>query len=415
MFAKMNSTFKIVSATVIAVLVLLFAFYLMGGDSSGFSLQQFIGIVVAAAVSGVITLLLLKGQSDTQKEMLSQQRNGEAARDKDVRIYANKIAAFSAFNKAVWTKELGDDEKAADNVENIRKELYGRAILYLNAEEVREIVKIVESAPKGKGKGSNFPVILSAIIDILNRNAGKNLLDSPDENTQGDDYKDVCQELWDKFNEWIGNYDQAEEVEEPVAEAGGDGAEKPSGSLRRGVQAWHFCELDTTQLRRLNEGFNELSLVEYQESWRTGLVQQVKKGDLVFLFRGAKKYAGVFRAKGWRVFKYDADRCVEEFTSEGVPHVLPQEGKNAIRDERVQAILQQYDIYASYGDDGSTSCANVVVERVSYRPEGVENPGGTYRKTISRYYEGYAVKLLERFRDIEEDAANIREIDTFFE
>lgn len=413
MFSKVPSTFKVVIPTIIAVVILLVAFYLMGGDSSGFTLQQFIGIVVAAAISGAITLLLLQGQSEVQEKMLKQQREGEARRDKDVKIYSNKISAFSAFNNEVWTDDLDNSEKAADNVENIRKQLYSKVILYLNASEVHDITKVL----KERGT-NNFPVVLSGIIDILNRNAEKSISDAQGPSDEKLDYKKACQLLWEEFNKWSSSYDEmAMENETDVSEAAVDIAGGTiAGRELKVRQAWHFCELDTTQLKKLNAGFDELSLVEYQEYWRTGLVKQVQKGDLVFLFRGAKKYAGAFIAKGWRVFEYDTERNVKEITSEGIPHVLPEGNGvvNSIKDERIKEILKQYDIYGSY-DDGATSCANLVVDRLSYKPEGVQNPNTTYRKTISRYYDVYAVRLLEKFREAEKDNPDaLKKIDALF-
>ncbi len=69
-----SQTMLIVSIAVVVLLVLLVAIYLIGDASVGFTLQQFVGIIIAAALSGVITLLLLKAQNDT----LQEQRKGEA-------------------------------------------------------------------------------------------------------------------------------------------------------------------------------------------------------------------------------------------------------------------------------------------------------------------------------------------------
>ena len=99
--------------------------------------------------------------------------------------------------------------------------------------------------------------------------------------------------------------------------------------------------------------------------------------------------------------------------SDGIERVLP-EGKSAIKDPSVEAVLEKYDIFGSYKNDDSTSCANVVCERLCYIREGVDNPNTTYRKTISRYYEGYAVKLLEEFRKKETSKETLAKIDALF-
>lgn len=404
-----KSSIKVVLATIISVFFLLIAIYLYGGDSSGFTLQQFVGILLAAATSGVITLLLLKGQSDTQREMLEQQsqseakmlleqRQAEAKRDKDVKIYSSKILAFSAFNKAVWTDDLDDLDKIQIIIERIRKELYSKVILYLNAKEINSIKGIIP-----ENNLTNFPVILSSIINILNKNAEKNISDIEDHSAQGEDYQKACRELWDKFNRWSGAFAQTDEKD--VENQKNDNI---SSTYSLKMQAWHFCEWNTTQLDKLDSGFDELSLVEYDEYWRTSLVKQVNPGDLVFLFIGSKRYAGVFIAKGWRVFEYN-NNMVTEITSENIAPVLPQE-ICSLKDPSVVSIIEQYDIYNSF-KDGATSCANVVVEPISYSREGVDNPNTTYRKTISRYYEGYAIKLLEKFRDNDPNQNNKAKIE----
>lgn len=413
---KWKNALPTVSIAVIILAALFVAFYMMGNDNSWFSIKQIIGIIVAAVISGVITVILLKEQSETQEKMLNrqeetkdkmleEQRKSEVARAKDVKIYSNKIAAFSSFNKSVWTDDLDDVEKAAEIVENIRKQLYSKVILYLNTNEIKTIQNLIPEEGT-----NNFPVVLSGIIGILNRNAEKNLSDNKtqsDSNNSGqeeDKYQEACKDLWDKFSGWSGSFEKSVDGED--ADFYGE-----SRSIK--VQAWHFCEWSTRQLDRLDDGFNELSLVEYGEYWRTKLVKEVKKGDLVFLFRGSKKYAGAFIAKGWRVFMYDEKRMVEEIVSDGIERVLP-EGKSSIKDPGIASILEKYDIFESYKKDDSTSCANVVCERVSYFREGVDNPNTTYRKTISRYYEGYAVKLLEEFRKKEKDNVSLKKINDLF-
>ena len=122
----------------------------------------------------------------------------------------------------------------------------------------------------------------------------------------------------------------------------------------------------------------------------------------MFLFQGSKRYAGAFVAKGWRVFEYDTDRNVTEITSSpDIAKVIAPNGKVPISD--VAEKLAKYDIYRSFESPDSTSCANVVVDTLSFPEKGVQNPNTTYRRTISRYYSGYAVKLLEEFMNADSE------------
>ena len=388
-------TLIIVGITFIAVLILLVAFYLIGGSSTGFTLQQFIGILVAAALSGVVTLLLLFGQTDTLRE----QRKGEAQKDKDVKIYSNKIAAFSTFNKSVWQNDLDetDSVKTIEIIKRIRKEFFSKVILYLDSTEIEEIIKIVK-----RHGDQQLPVVLSSIVGVLNNNANKAFLDNSSRTTEDINYHQSCQTLWNEFSNWINSGDENPDEERST----GSKEEAISANQQNdtektfSLQPWHFCMWSVSQIDYLKKGNNELSLVEYGEEWRTNQVKQVKPDDIVFLFRGNWRYSGVYKALGWRVFYYDTDtegrRIVTEETSMGIPKVLP-DGNTLICD--VVDKLKEHDIYESFRDDSSTSCANVVIDDLSFIPDGVKTPNTTYRKTISRYDRNYAIRLLYAFMD----------------
>ncbi len=296
-----------------------------------------------------------------------------------------------------------DPAQVVEIIKTIRKELYSKAILYLNSNEINEIISIINN------RGSQtFQGILSPIVDVMNKNAGRTLSDesTPDESDQH--YRKSCQDLWVEFNNWIHSYDDLlDQSEETVLENESkpadikqeekQPAEQQTKTFNR--QPWHFCMWSSEQLNRLDKGENELSLVEYGENWRTKQVKQVQPNDIVFLFRGNWRYSGVFKAIGWRVFFYSTNeegvRVVTEEVSEGISPVF--QGKiQAISD--VEDTLKKYDIYESF-EDGATLCANVIVEKLSYIRDGVVTPNSTYRKTISRYDRTYAIRLLEKFFD----------------
>ncbi len=410
---KFEDTRKLVSIIIVVVIVILLAFYLIEGPSAGFSLQQFIGIILAAALSGAVTLLLLRGQNDvleqqrvSEAEIAAAKAKGEAEKDKDVKIYSSKIMAFSLFNKAVWQNDLDTTDSAVfvKTLDTIRKELFGKVLLYLDSTEIDEIVDIV----KKRGEGRDLPRILSSIVSILNNNADRTLSEGAE--TKGDDdaFSQSCQKLWDEFSNWIHSYDSVpeEEVQETEKNEVETVEEKP---WTFNAQAWHFCMLSSLQTDQMKKNnLYELSLVEYGQTWRTGLVKQVKPGDIVFLFRGSKRYLGVYKAIGWRVLYYSKDEqgleYVREEVSEGIQKKVVLEGDTALMwDNAVNERLKQYDFYCSFGD-GATSCANVVVEELSFVPDGVVTPNTTYRPTISRYYWVYAGKLLKVFLDADPQA-----------
>ena len=434
------TTLIIVIIVVVLILVLLYAYYLIGGASTVYSIHQISGVFIAAVVSGIITILLLYFQTEILKagqenaikrevewrdedQKIAEKRREkdqefeehriekEEKRSKSVQIYSNKIAAFSAFNEAVWSEkeegqevwdldsEFNEDKKRI--LKKIRTTLFSKAVLYLSADEIKKVEECI--GKPDENKNILLPVILSRIVAILNENAektleGKEKSERGMENTEK--YQNACKGLWNAFSEWINLYDSEDAAEEETTEH--NDSDQGIRKLKPEIQPWHFCMWDTTQLKSLENGLEELSLVEYGVSWRTNLVKQVKSGDLVFLFRGNKKYSGVFKAKGWRVFEYstkDQERYVREIVSDkDIQKVTGEE--EFVKIDSVERQLSKHDFYGSF-KDGSTSCANVIVESISFFPDGVPNPNTTYRKTISRYDRRYAVRLLENFAEEE--------------
>ena len=414
----------VVAGILIIVLVLVLI------DSKNLGSMQSIVVIISAVAAAVVTYLLLQGQKhdlDKQrkqdkedekarrkdehdwqderrikdKEFELKMSQEEAKRSKDARIYSNKIAAFSAFNEAVWKDNLDQHENDTNTITNIRKELFSRVILYLSSNEIEQIANVIS------GEIKDFPYVLSSIVNILNRNAentlaGKDLIVGND-----DTYRESCRNLWNAFNNWLDSLADSTGESETNTEEVNNTVKR----IKAGIQPWHFCMWSGKQIDSLRSGINELSLVEYGEYWRTELVKEVKPGDLVFLFRGNKRYAGAFVAKGWRVFEYDSDRNVKEITSQDIEKVVAPGDKVSI--SSVEEKLKIYDFYESFKSPDSTSCANLIVEPISFPESGAPNPNTTYRKTISRYYSVYAINLLNEF--IKVDPESKEKINSFFE
>lgn len=406
----------IIICTFIVVLVLVLI------DITDQGSQQKVVVIISAVASAVVTYLLLHGQKQDQDEQRKADREHEEKRlqeeerrSKGIQIYSNKIAAFSAFNESVWRHDFDSDDDARSVVETIRRELFSRVLLYLS---VSEIVQITEEIRKAKeSKTRDLPNTLACIVNVLNNNALKSLKQSVDFSDTEGMYNTVCAELWHAFADWENMFgsDTPDEYDVPQTPDQDREDSRNEKLLRKDIQAWHFCQLSSAQQNYLERGRDELSLLEYGEEWRTRLVQSVKKGDIVFLFRGNKKYSGVFKAKGWRVFKYETEddkRYVTEYVSEGIDQVLGGDERIFITPE-ISDILKEYDFYESFRESTSTFCSNIVVEKISYIPAGVSNPNTTYRKTISRYYSGYAVKLLDEFTNADPNSKVL--IDNLFE
>ena len=109
---------------------------------------------------------------------------------------------------------------------------------------------------------------------------------------------------------------------------------------------------------------------------------------------------GVFRALGWRVFEFLKHGKVKETVQMfGKPIETITEEKQIVKD------LKRSDIYNSK-EDGADFCSSLIVEPLGFAKSGIGNPGGVYRRTISRYDHNYGIMQLARFMAIMDDSDN---------
>ena len=228
--------------------------------------------------------------------------------------------------------------------------------------------------------------VFAGITSILQKDLGRN---------DSTDTKEQVLKLSGKFDEISANTNKEYETIIPSSNTVPNDNIPHEGEMaiipeRLEQQSWHFIMWNDTQLDRLKEGFNELSLVEYDEYWRTNLVKQVCENDVIMLFRrGGYGYVGAYRAIGRRVFDFEKNQ--EEILMFG-KDIQIISGKQYLSD------IDKYDFYKS-SKDGATTCANIIVKPIAFIENGVGNPGGVYRRTISRYDSHYAWMLKKLFQE----------------
>ena len=108
---------------------------------------------------------------------------------------------------------------------------------------------------------------------------------------------------------------------------------------------------------------------------------------------------GVYRVKGWRVFEFDGKG---NLLKETLHNFDKSQYDPDVAEDLRKRDLQRSDIYNSLGD-GATLCSSIIVEPLAFSSKGIGNPGGVYRRTISRYDRDYGMKLLARFMAIKDD------------
>lgn len=342
--------------------------------------------IIASACLGIagtsfVTRLLLKSQQESDENKI-----------KNIHLYQSKMKALSAFTKELWSQASKGDYLDYSELKTLRTLLFDKVLFFLTKSDIEgltEIFKESDSKPNTIKLYSEITVLLkNSLDDDKTKRNSINVIYTQEE----------LSGLWRAISKHIptdepkvSTNNQQDNNEDATTTDSIDNVEENDGiqfNKPEFNQAWHFAMWDERQLEAIGEGkINELSLVEYEEEWRTNLVKQVKEIDIVFLFRrGGYGYVGAFKPLGWRIFDYNEQKETLHIFGQ-------QEQVKPVNDDDVV----KYDIYNGRGD-GADLCSNLIVEPIAYTPDGVGNPGGVYRRTISRYDAGYAATLLEWFK-----------------
>ncbi len=404
-----NKTFKYMGVVlcVIVVFAALSSFFYWRSDNAvGPNLiTAFVGVVISA----LVTLVLLNGQTKDEEE-----------KERNLNLYKAKLKVYSDYVSEMYAA-LSDNHVTSEELTDLRTKLFASIGFYAGENVLVDINKLILKYffdDKGNFKEDvdidvKMSILFSGITNILQKDTKTEKSNIENNNTE-----DIVQILWRNFgviiqslidqekkeeelnkkeqNEELREKDlqmiQQDEVEKNIEESSSNNDEDKY--LKQ--QAWHFNAWGDEQFKRIEENLAEskeieLSLVEYGEYWRTNLLKQVGKGDIIMLFRrGGYGYVGAFEAIGRRIFDFEKGEEEILYFGEEKPRSV----------ENFNADVEKYDIYKSR-EDGATLCSNLIVKRIAYVPEGVGNPGGVYRRTISRYDSHYAWLLKKRFQEKE--------------
>lgn len=302
---------------------------------------------------------------EIQEDLKRKAEEDNEKRNKDLQLRDNKIKAYSDFISGMYTI-LNKPAKDIDNsdLERIRMDIFSKLIFYIDPSTLKELSELSQDIQEaGINNSSKLFENLSSITSLLR-----------DEIRPHEDEDDTAPQM---INIWKNMSIKTEAITDK---------ESLLSYSNTNLTFWHFNMLGDEQIDAFKKELYELSLIEYNgETWRTNLLQQVKSGDIVFLFRrGGWGYIGAFMVEGWRVF-YNDNNVHREIKS-----------NNDELDIDVEKDIERFDIYCSISD-GATSCANLIVKPLAFDYEGVSYPGGVYRRTISRYDKDYARELLSRF------------------
>lgn len=410
--------------------------------------------ILSACIGAIITILATRLLLSKQSEIDTKNRQTDDEIKKNQEKYNAKLKVYSDYVSEMYNA-LGDNHVTSEELIDLRTKLFGSIAFYAGENVLEDILIELNKTFFGvKGNGINPEVIdskmsrfFSGITKILQNDTEANNIKEKSMNSNDnpkEKEKDIVQKLWDKLQDIIKEIEEQEKKDKEDREKEKQKEEQykkeiakekqidenlnnmikeneindeengliinqPSDNIEKRTQetkqdntdddksqylkeqAWHFNAWGDSQFKQfeeLNKEEYELSLVEYGEYWRTNLLKQVGQGDIIMLFRrGGCGYVGAFEAIGRRIFDFEKGEEEILYFDEEKPRPVGNFDEDA----------EKYDIYKSR-EDGATLCSNLIVKCVAYVSGGVGNPGGVYRRTISRYDSHYAWLLKERFQ-----------------
>ena len=335
-------------------------FFLKSDNAVGPNLiTAFVGVVMSA----LITLILLNGQTKDEEN-----------KDKNIRIFQKKQRCYSEFISKLWACKNKEDFIAVE--ESMRM-----LIFVLNKDCLTVLADLIKTAKRDCETFDKASESYAAITKLLREDLYADNVADKDIKTIFDacHYESEIEQEEDKHIEKRENLDELK-LQNPQIQA--IWQKYQSGEL----QCWHFNAFEVeTQAKALNEGNMILSLIEYDEDWRTQRLKEVKAGDVVFLFnRGGAAYVGMYRAKGTIILSVNEEGYYLSDSIMGVEKIVSE-------DE-----ARKFDIYDAI-DDSATSVASISVEPLIIPNKETYNPISTMRQTILRPNEDNVWELLKYF------------------
>lgn len=345
-------------------------------------LFQTIAVVLSVVFTAVVTNQLLTGQS-----------NNEESRERNIKVYENKISVYAEFVSRMWSI-MNDDKVDPEEIIALRSEIFNKLIFYLDDSQIKALSEELERL--------EFDSSLDDYVAVF-ENITKVLRSSIME-TEQDQSKTEIKTLWNRFNHLLKNDNepesetQAPEKEKPVLEVVPEIQATNIVELDRHIQGncVHFNMLDDNWQKSIfAKGTKALGLCEYGEVWRTNLIKRCRNNDIVFLYQtGGPGYIGAFLAKGWVVFEADGNGNVEK----EVRYEFDMQKSETVVESEAD-INKDIDSFCARKliNDGCTKVSFLLVEPLVFCEEGV-GVISVYRRTISTYDPHYAWLTLGRFK-----------------
>lgn len=100
--------------------------------------SQFYGALISVVITVIITYLLLNCQTAQQVEILKNQTEQEVQKDKDIKIFQQKITVYAEFTEKMWAM-LDDGTVTDEELKELRTICFRKLVFYLNSEQINKI------------------------------------------------------------------------------------------------------------------------------------------------------------------------------------------------------------------------------------------------------------------------------------
>jgi len=159
----MKKDFKNIIIVVLSVICIL-AFFVFAGATKAIAVPEipssFLGAAAGAAITAVVTLLLLQGQT-----------RAEEIKERNVKVFEKKSAIFSEYIDDVW-KTWEDRRVTDEEFKKLMGDYYKKLMLYMNASSAKiigeQLKTIGRAAENDDPSDEEQRKLQTALISIIN-------------------------------------------------------------------------------------------------------------------------------------------------------------------------------------------------------------------------------------------------------
>lgn len=140
-FLKSNGA--IICLVVVLFLVMGIVFILMHMFTTKDFSYQICCALIGTIITAVITVFLLQGQSSADEK-----------KDKNIKIYENKLEVYSEYVRRMWETISDDEELKEEEWNSLRAQTFGKLIFYLDTDAIQNLTQYVSDIDKARREGT---------------------------------------------------------------------------------------------------------------------------------------------------------------------------------------------------------------------------------------------------------------------